>query len=36
MVKKSHVALRISPTNVESRDALRIEDYRKKSCIQIL
>jgi hypothetical protein len=29
------VSFKVSPTNVESRDALRIEDYRKKSCILI-
>jgi hypothetical protein len=25
----------VTPTNVESRNALRIEDYRKKSCMAI-
>jgi hypothetical protein len=28
--------LMLAPTNVESRGALRIEDYGKKSCIPIL
>jgi len=27
--------VKIAPTTVESRDVLRIEDYREKSCIPI-